>query len=125
MPQSHTPDLLFPGDWLGMLGGGQLGRMFCHAAQAMGYRVAVLDPDPDSPAGAVADLHIPSAYDDVTALERLAQRCRAITTEFENVPAATLAQLATQSVVRPAAEAVAVTQDRSREKAFFQNWVCP
>lgn len=125
MPHLHTPDTLFPGDWLGMLGGGQLGRMFCHAAQSMGYRVAVLDPDPESPAGAVADLHIQCAYDDVTALERLAQRCPAITTEFENVPADTLAQLAERSVVRPAADAVAVTQDRSHEKAFFSELGVP
>lgn len=104
-----------------MLGGGQLGRMFCHAAQRMGYRVAVLDPDPESPAGAVADLHIQCAYDDTAGLERLAQQCPAITTEFENVPADTLARLADVSIVRPAAGAVAVTQDRIREKAFFSD----
>lgn len=110
---------ILPGDWLGMLGGGQLGRMFCHAAQQLGYRVVVLDPDPDSPAGAVADLHIQSAYDDAAGLERLAQRCRAITIEFENVPAATLDTLAIHAQVRPGPDAVAITQDRSREKAFF------
>src|SRR5690554_2809818 len=119
MTDLRTPITLFPGDWLGMLGGGQLGRMFCHSAQRMGYRVAVLDPDADSPAGAVADLHIQCAYDDKAGLQRLADRCRAVTTEFENVPADTLAWLATYAHVRPAAEAVAVTQDRMREKAFF------
>lgn len=119
MTDTHTPVTIQPGEWLGMLGGGQLGRMFCHAAQRMGYRVAVLDPDSDSPAGAVADLHIQCVYDDPTGLERLVQRCAAITTEFENVPAESLAALAAHSQVRPAANAVAVTQDRSREKAFF------
>lgn len=119
MTESHRPTTILPGDWLGMLGGGQLGRMFCHAAQRMGYKVAVLDPDPDSPAGAVADLHIPSTYDDAAGLDRLAQHCRAITTEFENVPANTLARLATHAHVRPSADAVAVTQDRIREKTFF------
>lgn len=125
MNNLHTPITILPGDWLGMLGGGQLGRMFCHAAQRMGYRVAVLDPDPDSPAGVIADLHIQSAYDDKTGLERLVQRCRAISTEFENVPADTLAWLAGHAHVRPDAKAVAVTQDRIREKAFFSEQGVP
>ena len=73
---------------LGVMGGGQLGRMFVHAAQAMGYRTAVLDPDPASPAGSVSHLHILSAYDDPAGLAKLARRCAAVTTEFENVPAA-------------------------------------
>ncbi len=77
-----------------MVGGGQLGRMFCFAAQAMGYRVAVLDPDPTSPAGAVADKHLRAAYDDEAALAELAQLCDAVSTEFENVPAASLELLA-------------------------------
>lgn len=119
MTDLRTPLTILPGDWLGMLGGGQLGRMFCHAAQRMGYRVAVLDPASDSPAGAVADLHIQTAYDDAAGLEQLAKRCRAVTTEFENVPATSLAQLAAQVFVRPGHDAVAVTQDRIREKAFF------
>ncbi len=110
---------VMPGQWLGMLGGGQLGRMFCHAAQQMGYRVAVLDPDPASPAGAVADWHIQQPYDETDALDALAQRCLAITTEFENVPAQSLAWLEERVVVRPNASAVAVVQDRIREKAFF------
>ena len=71
-----------------MVGGGQLGRMFCFAAQAMGYRVAVLDPDETSPAGAVADRHLRAAYDDEAALTELARLCAAVSTEFENVPAA-------------------------------------
>jgi 5-(carboxyamino)imidazole ribonucleotide synthase len=111
---------LQPGDWLGMLGGGQLGRMFCHAAQAMGYKVAVLDPDPQSPAGAVADMHIRAAYDDANGLGQLAARCRAVTTEFENVPAAVLQALEKESSVSPSSRAVAIVQDRIQEKAFLQ-----
>ncbi len=114
-----------PGDWLGMIGGGQLGRMFCHAAQSLGYKVAVLDPDPQSPAGAVADLHIVAAYDDQAGLAQLSQRCKAITTEFENVPAQSLETLASATLVRPGADAVAVVQDRIREKAFIESTGVP
>jgi len=108
-----------PGGWLGMLGGGQLGRMFCHAAQRLGYRVAVLDPAAQCPAGVVADQHIQAAYDDAQALDRLARLCGAVTTEFENVPAQSLARLAGHSRVSPGPESVAIAQDRLREKAFI------
>lgn len=121
MDQQDGPSRILPGDWLGMLGGGQLGRMFCHAAQSMGYKVAVLDPDVQSPAGAVADMHIRAAYDDAQALEQLAARCRAVTTEFENVPAATLEALARSTITRPHANSVAIVQDRIREKAFLDS----
>jgi 5-(carboxyamino)imidazole ribonucleotide synthase len=107
-----------PGSWLGMLGGGQLGRMFTHAAQSLGYRVLVLDPDPLSPAGAVADRHLAAEYLDEAALDELAGRCGAITTEFENVPAAALERLARTIPTRPAASAVRITQDRVAEKTF-------
>lgn len=111
---------LLPGDaTLGVLGGGQLGRMFVHAAQALGYRCVVLDPDADSPAGAVAQEHLRADYLDAAALEELARRCQAVTTEFENVPARALEQLAQGRVVAPGAAAVAICQDRSREKAHF------
>lgn len=119
MSTQEAHPAVLPGDWLGMLGGGQLGRMFCHAAQSMGYKVAVLDPDERSPAGAVADLHIQAAYDDTAGLKQLAGRCKAVTTEFENVPAASLEILAASSLMRPGAHAVAIVQDRIREKAFF------
>lgn len=102
-----------------MLGGGQLGRMFCHAAQSLGYKVAVLDPAAQCPAGVVADLHIQAAYDDADALDRLAGLCGAVTTEFENVPAQSLARLATASRVSPDARAVAIAQDRVAEKTFL------
>lgn len=109
-----------PGSWLGLLGGGQLGRMFCMAAQSMGYKVCVLDPGSDSPAGTVADRHLRADYLDAAALDELARSCRAVTTEFENVPAGSLQRLARDIVVSPPAEAVAIAQDRIAEKAFVQ-----
>jgi 5-(carboxyamino)imidazole ribonucleotide synthase len=112
--------VILPGSTVGVLGGGQLGRMFTLQARTMGYRVIVLDPDPLSPAGAVADRQIQAAYDDRGALAELAAECAAITTEFENVPAATLEALARSSVVRPPVAAVATAQDRIAEKSFFQ-----
>jgi 5-(carboxyamino)imidazole ribonucleotide synthase len=104
---------------LGVLGGGQLGRMFVHAAQAMGYETAVLDPDADSPAGRVSHHHIQSGYQDPQGLAQLAAICSAITTEFENVPANALATLAATRFVAPGAKAVAIAQDRLAEKAHF------
>ncbi len=110
---------IFPDAMLGMLGGGQLGRMFTLAAHGMGYRVTVLDPDPLSPAGAMADVHLKAAYQDTEALQLLADTCAAVTTEFENVPAQSLRWLAAHCPVRPAGDSVAVAQDRIREKKFF------
>lgn len=105
---------------LGILGGGQLGRMFVHAAQRLGHRVTVLDPDPASPAGAAADRHLVAAYDDAAALVELAATCEAVSTEFENVPAASLRDLASRGCrVAPSADAVAVCQHRLREKQLF------
>ncbi len=107
-----------PGSALGLLGGGQLGRMFTQAAQRLGYEVVVLDPDPDSPAGQIAALHLRAAYTDEPALTELGRRVRAITTEFENVPASSLAFLRLLCPVRPGPEAVSLTQDRIAEKIF-------
>ena len=114
-----TPGIA-PGAWLGMLGGGQLGRMWVHAAQSMGYRCMVLDPDPLSPAGAAADRHLQADYLDATALQTLGETCAAVSTEFENVPAQALRTLAQCSRVTPNADAVSIAQDRAREKAHFQ-----
>ena len=108
-----------PGATLGVVGGGQLGRMFVHAAQRLGYRTVVLEPDAASPAGLVAHEHICAGYDDAAALDRLAAICDAVTTEFENVPATTLESLAARLRVSPPAAAVAVCQDRAAEKAAF------
>jgi 5-(carboxyamino)imidazole ribonucleotide synthase len=110
---------VLPGATLGVVGGGQLGRMFAHAAQRMGYLTAVLDPDADSPAGRVSHHHIHTDYADVDGLARLAGLADAITTEFENVPAASLEHLAVARPVRPGATAVAIAQDRVREKSHF------
>ena len=110
---------LLPGATLGVLGGGQLGRMFVHAAQAMGYFTAVLDADPTSPAGLVSHHHVQTGYEDAAGLAELARLADAVTTEFENVPATALAALGALRPVSPAAGAVAVAQDRAQEKAHF------
>lgn len=109
---------ILPGATLGVLGGGQLGRMFCVAARTMGYRVAVLDPDPNSPAGQLADHHILADYTDSDALDRLAALCDVVTTEFENVPAQSLRQLAAECAVFPVPEALEIAQNRNREKQY-------
>ena len=104
---------------LGVMGGGQLGRMFVHAAQTMGYFTAVLDPDAQSPAGRVSHRHIQTNYSDSSGLKELAACSAAITTEFENVPAQALRELAKLRPVSPGADAVAIAQDRAAEKAHF------
>ena len=104
---------------LGVMGGGQLGRMFVQAAQSMGYFTAVLDPDPTSPAGLVAHYHIEADYLGEPGLAQLMQRSSAITTEFENVPATALYTLGAHRPVAPSAESVAVCQDRGVEKQHF------
>ena len=104
---------------LGVMGGGQLGRMFVHAAQSMGYFTAVLDPDANSPAGRVSHRHIQTNYTDPAGLQALAACSAAITTEFENVPAPALRELAQSRPVSPGADAVAIAQDRAAEKAHF------
>ena len=119
MTASQKAAPILPGATLGVLGGGQLGRMFVHAAQALGYDTAVLDPDPGSPAGRVSQHHVQSGYNDAAGLTELARLCDAITTEFENVPAATLQSLAMLRPVAPGASAVAIAQDRAQEKAHF------
>jgi len=111
--------MILPGATLGMLGGGQLGRMFTTAAQTMGYNVIVLDPDSNSPAGIIADQHLCAKYDDEVALSKLADLCDAITTEFENIPASTLAFLEARTIVHPSSKALASTQNRIIEKEFI------
>ena len=112
---------ILPGTTLGMLGGGQLGRMFTIAARTMGYEVIVLDPDKESPAGKLATTHICADYADQAALEQIAKSCDAITTEFENVPASTLEALAKTKPVRPGAKAISIAQDRIQEKNFLKD----
>ena len=112
--------LIPPGATLGVMGGGQLGRMFVHAAQQLGYATAVLDADPQSPAGLVSHHHVCTDYTEAAGLDELVQRSAAITTEFENVPAEALERLARQRPVAPGARAVATCQDRAAEKAHFR-----
>lgn len=112
---------LLPGATLGLLGGGQLGRMFSQAAARMGYHVAVLEPGKNSPAGEVSLKQITRSYDDAEGLQTLAQCAQAVTTEFENVPAKSLAALAALGLpTAPHADAVAATQDRNVEKSFIE-----
>jgi 5-(carboxyamino)imidazole ribonucleotide synthase len=105
---------------LGMLGGGQLGRFFVIAAHELGYQVTVLDPDKNSPAGKIADIHICADFDDVAALKKMAETCAAVTTEFENVPAKSLEMLALTTTVRPSAASVSIAQHRVLEKNFIK-----
>lgn len=109
-----------PGSMIGIVGGGQLGRMLALAAARLGFEVAVLDPEPDCPAGRVAKQTITGAYDDPEALARLAELSAVITTEFENAPAAPLQTLVKHgAVVAPSPEALATAQDRVLEKTFL------
>ena len=111
--------MILPGATLGLLGGGQLGRMFTVAARTLGYRVTVLDPDVHSPAAEFATGHLNTEYTDPASLAELARTCAAVTTEFENAPADALDTIAARTVVRPRGSSVAVAQDRRREKGFF------
>jgi 5-(carboxyamino)imidazole ribonucleotide synthase len=111
---------IYPPACLGILGGGQLGRYFVQAAQDLGFEVCVLDPDPLSPAGQIAQKHILAKYDDSSALREMADYCVAISTEFENVPAKTIDDLIALGVfVAPNSKAVSIAQHRVKEKQFL------
>ncbi len=121
MSHTHqTNPIIQPPAMLGMLGGGQLGRFFVIAAHEMGYKVTVLDPDKNSPAGQIADVHLCAAFDDAAALQQMTATCQAVSTEFENVPASTLETLAESTIVRPSAHSVAIAQNRVAEKNFIK-----
>ncbi len=111
--------MIFPDATLGMIGGGQLGRMFTVAARSMGYRVIILDPDPHSPAGTIANQHIQSDYNDHAALDMLGDYCAVVTAEFENLPINSLARLQQHCPIRPAPGVIAMAQDRLQEKTFM------
>ncbi len=113
--------MILPGATLGLVGGGQLGRMFTIAARNLDYRVTVLDPDPLSPAAEFATGHLNTAYTHPISLEDMAKTCAAITTEFENAPAEALIELARRTTVRPSGHSVAIAQDRFAEKSFFKS----
>ena len=117
--------MILPGEKLGLLGGGQLGRMFTVAARTMGYEVVVLDPDPDSPAGALANEHLCAAYDDMAALDHLADSCSAATIEFENIPAASLEYIMKKIPVRPGSDAIRIARDRIKEKGTLKSLGLP
>jgi len=112
---------VLPPSTLGILGGGQLGRMFVMAARTMGYEVIVLDPDPASPAGSMATEHLDKDYNDISALEYLCAQCAVVTTEFENIPVFALEYLASHISVFPSARALSITQNRITEKSFIQS----
>ncbi len=114
---------ILPGSYLGILGGGQLGRMFTQAAQAMGYKVCVLDPGADSPAGSIAEKFIQADYTDSAALKEMASLCASVSTEFENVPAQSLDELEALGVfVAPRSSCVSLAQNRVAEKKFLAAW---
>jgi 5-(carboxyamino)imidazole ribonucleotide synthase len=112
--------IIQPGSTLGVLGSGQLGRMFAIAARRLGYRVHVLSPDDDTPTGQVADVEIRAAYDDLDAISRFAQGVSVVTFEFENVPSPTTAAAEKYAPVRPGGHVLHVTQNRLREKDFLR-----
>ena len=109
-----------PGAVLGVLGGGQLGRMFTLAARRMGYRVSVLAPHDDTPTGQIAYREVRAAYTDLDSVERFARDVDVVTFEFENVPVATVEAAARHAPVRPAGELLFTTRNREREKALCQ-----
>ncbi|MBS0261288.1 MAG: 5-(carboxyamino)imidazole ribonucleotide synthase [Planctomycetes bacterium] len=110
---------IYPGATIGVLGSGQLGRMFAIAARRLGYRVHTLSPDTDTPTGQVADVEIVAAYDDLDAIRNFARNVAVVTFEFENVPAATAAAAEQSAPVRPAGQVLHTTQHRLREKTFL------
>ena len=117
---STTFKTLLPGSTLGVLGSGQLGRMFAMSARRMGYRVHTFSPEYDTPTGQVADLEVHGSYDDLDAVRAFAKNVDVVTFEFENVPAATAKAAAEVSPVRPDGQVLHVTQHRLREKTFLR-----
>src|SRR4051794_27372849 len=112
--------IILPGQTVGILGGGQLGRMFAIAARRLGYRVHAFDTTSDCPAGQVADVEVIAAYDDQDAARRFAAGVDVVTFEFENIPAETLAAIAQTRPVHPAPEVLHVCRHRLREKEYLQ-----
>jgi 5-(carboxyamino)imidazole ribonucleotide synthase len=110
---------ILPGSTIGVLGGGQLGRMFAMAARRLGYRVHTLAPEHDTPTGQIADVEIDASYDDLDRIREFASRVDVVTFEFENVPAAATAAAAALTPVRPSGDALAIAQHRLKEKTFL------
>ena len=122
---SSDPRVFLPGSTVGVMGGGQLGRMFAIAARRMGYRVHTFSPDEDTPTGQLADLEIAARYDDETAVENFARGVDVLTFEFENIPAQTIEWCARHCAVRPSGEVLHLTQHRLREKEFLDRHLLP
>ena len=114
-----------PGSTIGVLGGGQLGRMFAMAARRMGYRVHTLAPEHDTPTGQIADVEINAAYDDLDAVRAFARAVDVVTFEFENIPAAAAAAAEEHAIVRPNGHALYIAQHRIREKTFLAQYGLP
>ncbi|MBP7846799.1 MAG: 5-(carboxyamino)imidazole ribonucleotide synthase, partial [Burkholderiales bacterium] len=112
--------MILPPAWIGILGGGQLGMMLATVAKQFGYNVAILEPDLNCPAARLADRHIATSYTDPDGLHQLAELCAVVTTEFENVPATSIEQIAQITAVYPTAKAIKIAQNRIAEKNFFQ-----
>ena len=110
---------------LGMLGGGQLGKFFVIAAHRLGYRVTVLDPDQESPAGKIADNHICSSFSDKSSLDLMINNCEAISTEFENIPSETIKYLEQKVIMHPNSLAISIVQSRVKEKQFIKDLKLP
>jgi 5-(carboxyamino)imidazole ribonucleotide synthase len=108
-----------PGNTLGVLGGGQLGRMFAHAAERLGYRIHIYEPSPESPAAEVSAHAVHAPYTDLAALEAFVRSCDAVTYEFENIPAEPLRLLENAGVFRPKWQILEITQNRLREKTWL------
>ena len=117
--------MILPGSTIGVLGGGQLGRMFAMAARRLGYRVHTLAPDHDTPTGQIADVEINASYDDLDAVRAFAKGVDVVTFEFENVSAAAAAAAEEHAIVRPNGRALAITQHRFREKTFLAEHSVP
>lgn len=119
MSVRSSSDPILPGSTIGVLGGGQLGRMFAMAARRLGYRVHTLSPDTDTPTGQISDLEVAAAYDDLDAVRRFAARVDVVTFEFENVSAAAASAAEAHALVRPNGRSLHVAQHRIREKSFL------
>ena len=118
---SGPTKIILPGGTIGVLGGGQLGRMLAQAATRIGYRVHVYEPQPNCPAGAVAHKEVNAAYEDLAALTAFARECDVVTYEFENVPVAPLQAIESLTPLRPHWSVLETTQNRSREKRWLRD----